>query len=128
MKDYAEWLSNSVEYKLDGKLDVWSDSDVTLKRGYGDCEDYAFLNATVLKVLGYTPKVLALGDRGKSHAICAFTQDGKYMYFDNAKLSEVNVSSLEGFAEHIFSTFKGSVLSEMSLSDRTHNILYVKRI
>jgi len=128
LSEYADWLEEKIEYRRDGDQDVWLSSNETLSRKYGDCEDYAFLNAAVLRVLGYNPRVLAVGGSGESHAICVFQKAGKYMWFDNAELKEVKVFSMDGFAKYIFSTFKGSVISEMNLSTKTHTILYVKRV
>jgi len=126
LREYSVWLKEHVEYRQDGRQDKWLSSQETLKRKYGDCEDYAFLNAAVLKVLGYRPRVLAVGDREKSHAICVFEKDGKYMWFDNAELNDTDAFSLREFAEYIFSNFKGSLISEMDLSGKTHTILYAR--
>ncbi|MFH1837805.1 MAG: hypothetical protein ABH862_06825, partial [Candidatus Omnitrophota bacterium] len=95
-------------------------------RKYGDCEDYAFLSAAVLKVLGYDPKVLAIGDGSKSHAICVFEKDGKYMWFNNTNLESTEAFSFSQFAEYIFATYKASFISEMNPATKTHTILYVR--
>ena len=126
INDYSQWLNNNIAYRLDGVSDEWSASEVTLARGNGDCEDYAFLNMTVLRVLGYTPKVLAVGGNGESHAVCVFKENGNYTIFDNAKLIRSNESTLDGLASYIFNNFKGSCISEMDFASKNHTILFTK--
>jgi hypothetical protein len=83
IEDYAQWLKTNMVYRPDPKLDIWSHPYTTLKRGYGDCEDMAFLSAAVLKHLGYKPVVLAAGRDKKAHVFTALLKDGKLHVFDN---------------------------------------------
>ena len=133
IESYVQWLQGHIEYRVDEALDTWSFPEETLERKYGDCEDYAFLNAAVLRVLGYQPKVLAIGmlrvAMGRflgSHAICVFEKDGKYLWFDNGTLKKTKASSLDEFAKYIFAEYDCSNLSEIDLNTGGRNILFTK--
>ena len=116
-----------MKYKKDGKGDVWSRPNETLGRRYGDCEDYAFLNASVLRILGYEPRVLALEQGiGRNHAICAFKRGGRYLWFDNAELKESRFSSMEEFSEYILAAYRCYYVSEVDFDTRHWNILLRK--
>jgi hypothetical protein len=121
LEEYLKWLRDTIRYKRDGGDDIWALPEETLERRYGDCEDYAFLNAAVLQVLGYRPKVLALmGIRMfvrrciANHAICAFEKDGHYLYFDNGELKSTDASSMDEFARYIFAHYRCLTVSELS--------------
>lgn len=40
--EISNWICKHIEYKADDE-DIWSDPEVTLNRGYGDCDDLALL-------------------------------------------------------------------------------------
>ena len=111
LKDYMRWLAENIKYKTDEGPDTWASPEETLNRQYGDCEDFAFLNAAVLSVLGYRAKVLGLlgvrASRGQvgNHAICALEEDGNYLYFDNEKLKLTGASTLDEFCKYVFSHY-----------------------
>ena len=75
-----------------------------LQKRRGDCEDYAFLNAAVLRVLGYRPEVLAMGGLGGNHAICVFKENGRYSWIDNARLKRSKAESILEFTKYLFIT------------------------
>ncbi|MFC1666580.1 transglutaminase-like domain-containing protein [Candidatus Omnitrophota bacterium] len=133
LEDYAQWLRENVKYKKDKFGDIWALPKETIERKYGDCEDLAFLNASILRVLGYKPKVLAMGNirvlAGRfitSHAICVFEKDSHYLWFDNAKLKKTNVSSLEEFSRNIFSKYHCSSISEIVFDTKEWVTLFTK--
>jgi predicted transglutaminase-like cysteine proteinase len=138
LEDYARWLAENIKYKTDEAKDTWAQAQETLQRKSGDCEDYAFLNAAVLNVLGYHPKVLGLkGVRASigrligNHAICVFTKDCHYLYFDNEKLKTTYASSIAEFLKYIFTRFNCLSISELWLNDKnqekkTLNTEYVR--
>jgi len=103
LEGYALWLKENVRYKADLFGDSWSSPAETLKRGRGDCEDFAFLSEEVLSQLGYEPYIIAFikRDIGDWHAICAFKAKGLYHYFDNFNLVKTRAESLERLALHI---------------------------
>lgn len=128
LEDYTEWLKENIEYKKDEGDDIWTMPEETLKRKYGDCEDFAFLNAAVLNTLGFRPKVLGVngarvltGNLTGNHAICVFEKDGRYLYFDNEKLKTTEASSIEEFARHIFVHYNCYSISELTFENRNKN-------
>lgn len=133
IEDYAQWLPKNLEYKRDKGPDRWSSPLETLKKGYGDCEDYAFLNAAILHVLGYQPKVIAIerfkrvmGRLIASHAICAFEKDGRYLFFDNAELKATDAPSMREFSKCIFTRYDCFCISELAFDTGSRNILFKK--
>ncbi len=124
LKDYAQWLPKNVKYKKDKGPDIWSSPEETLERKYGDCEDYAFLNAAALRILGYEPKVLGIGKLMRSHAICAFKENNRYLWFDNAKFRKSNASTITEFARYIFRKYNCLCLLELTYDTRDWNILF----
>ena len=125
-EDYARWLQETIEYKKDEGGDNWAEAQETLEKKRGDCEDFAFLNAAVVSVLGYGPKVLGLNgirsQEGKligNHAICVFEQDGRILYFDNQKLKNSPAASIEEFARYMFKHYHCFSISELKL-DNNH--------
>ncbi len=125
IEDYALWLKENVKYRKDDSADVWSLPDETLTRKYGDCEDFAFLNAAFLHVMGYKPKVMAIvgGIRKGGHAICAFRKGDHYLWFDNAELKKIPAASIEEFTKHIFRRYACLGLFEIDLDNRTKHSL-----
>jgi hypothetical protein len=133
LEDYAKWLRENIKYKKDEGGDIWASPEETLERKYGDCEDYAFLNAAVLQVLGYHPKVLAvecarilMGRLMPNHAICVVEKYGRYLYFDNGKLKVTDASSMEEFAKYIFTYYKCSSISELAFNNKKWQTLFAK--
>lgn len=47
-----QWVQHEVTYRSE-QFDEWSPPQVTLERGYGDCEDLALLKRAVLLRLGF---------------------------------------------------------------------------
>jgi len=118
-------LKKNVKYRKDDGTDIWSLPDETLTRKYGDCEDFAFLNAAFLRVLGYKPKVMAIigGIRRTGHAICALRRGDHYLWFDNAELKKIPAVSIEEFTKHIFRRYACLGLFEIDLDNRTKDSL-----
>lgn len=85
LDDYANWLVGNFTYRKD-RTDRWALPNETLNKYYGDCEDFAFLNAAVMQVLGYETHLIALKGRSQKHAICVFLKEGEYYWFDNNRL------------------------------------------
>lgn len=133
LEDYSGWLRENVGYKRDEYGDNWAFPEETLDRKYGDCEDFAFFNASVLRVLGYHPTVLALGTFRilggtiiTSHAICVFKKGDYYLWFDNEKLKKTEASSMEEFARHIFTSYDYSSISELMFDGREWATLFTR--
>lgn len=101
VEDYADWVKKNIRYEKDKGKDTWAAPQITLKRKYGDCEDYAFLNAAVLCVLGYQPKVLAMKGLTGCHAICVFQENGYYFWIDNTELKKTSTRTFADFGRYL---------------------------
>ena len=126
LEDYVQWLQENIKYKKDEKKDYWSTPEETLQDKRGDCEDYAFLNAAVLHLLGYQPEVLAVGRLGRNHAICIFEENGNYSFIDNTMLKRTQAQSISELASYLFSKYGCSYLLKLSLESKDWDILFKK--
>lgn len=122
LNDYVQWLEKSTSYKKD-TIDIWAKPQETFQRKYGDCEDYAFLNAEVLRLLGYKPHVLALERQSQNHAICAFEDQGRYFWFDNNHLKSASARTLEDLAKTIAEEYSFICLLEYQEKSNDWRIL-----
>jgi len=124
VNDYTQWLQQTISYRSDGPLDQWASPEQTLKRRNGDCEDYAFLNQAVLRVLGYQPQVFVFGRSGVDHAVCVFKRGAYYCWIDNTTLKTTHTEELQEFAAAIFRTTDFSHISKLNRQDHTWGILF----
>ena len=124
LDDYAAWMAANLSYKQDQVNDHWEPPESMLKSRKGDCEDFAFLTAAVLRVLGYQPHFLALVNNSRTHAICTFQKDGYFVWFDNAKLHRTEARSLEEFASLLTKQFNYSRTLELDLESRRWKLVY----
>jgi len=124
LEPYLEWLSKNIIYQKDGKRDAWAYPEETLKIKRADCEDFAFLNEAVLRVMGYEVQVLAMGGFGGHHAFCLFKEKDYYSWIDNSKLKRTKAKTISEFAKHIFTTYGSSYLLEVDLETKDMDILF----
>ncbi|MFC1590459.1 transglutaminase-like domain-containing protein [Candidatus Omnitrophota bacterium] len=129
-EDYVKWMQKNIGYQRDGDSDIWSSPEETLERKYGDCEDFAFLNAAVLRIFGYRAKVLvmamlpevkAVGSAKGDHAICVFEKNGRYYWLDNHELKETRISSFGEFAKFILISHGSRHLYEVTPDSADQN-------
>lgn len=123
-EDYIHWLQENIKYARDEEGDYWLSPEETLRRKRADCEDYTFLNAAVLRVLGYQPKTLAMGGLGGNHAICVFEENGYYSWIDNAKLKRTQAQSMPEFAKYLFAEYGCAYLLQLNLETKDWDILF----
>ncbi len=123
LEDYAGWLKQNIHYTTDETQDHWATPEETLNIKKGDCEDYTFLNAEVLQVLGYQPRFLAVRKNHRAHAICAFQADGYYFWFDNAELRKTHTTTLKDFLKHIRERHNYHAVSELDLKTSKWSVL-----
>lgn len=94
LKLVNSYVNRSIKYKTDtamhGRLDKWSLPSETLKRGAGDCEDYAILKMGILSKLGVPKKAMSVivlkdTDRQLYHAVLAVRTNVGTFILDNAR-------------------------------------------
>jgi len=124
LEDYSKWLKKNIKYQKDSSKDVWATPQETLNKKEGDCEDFAFLTAEVLRGLGYDPHFYALVREGEAHAICVFKKDGFYYWFDNATLKKTNARNVRDFARLITQQYDFLQLSELNTQTQSWTTLY----
>ncbi|MFH1847315.1 MAG: transglutaminase-like domain-containing protein [Candidatus Omnitrophota bacterium] len=112
--EYAEWLKSNIKYKPDKVQDKLTQPGETIDRGFGDCEDFAFLTAAFLRVIGYDPKIMVVADiRGYGHVICVFKLNRTFYWFDNQKLKETPASTIKEFTNYLHKNYRCAHIFEI---------------
>ncbi len=124
VQDYAAWLGKNMIYQSDPRDDQWLDPQEFLKTKRGDCEDFAFLNSQVLRVLGFAPHVLMLYSNKNAHAVCAFEYSGKFYWFDNAQLKSSTAQDLVALAQELTEQFHYSRSFELDVLSKQSRLIY----
>ena len=57
--------------------------DVFLTTQSGDCDDFATLAATVLREIGYTPRLIVVRMGGMAHVVCYLAETQSYLDYNN---------------------------------------------
>lgn len=104
VQSYTEWLTDRVSYRSDGGSREWADPKTTLKRGYGDCKDYALLNREALKHLGYEARIYSVTQLNQDkHAIAVFQTGGRYAFLSNDELYLTDARTQDEFQKYLAS-------------------------
>lgn len=115
---WRDWMARNIRYIKDFGDDVWSAPMVTLKRGFGDCEDYAILNRAVLRALGNTADIYVVERWGSSHAVCVFRYDiGGTLYWgytDNDRFVITEEADFKRFSRQLMDSNGYSGLTKYS--------------
>lgn len=79
---------NASIHFADDRSDAWSSAADTLRRGRGDCEDYALAKLQILTALGFDANRLFLVvvrdlTRRADHAVLVAELDGRFLVLDN---------------------------------------------
>lgn len=116
VEDYSVWLKENIQYRED-EVDIWAKPEDTLDNRYGDCEDFAFLNAEVMRIFGYEPKVLGMvgGLIAENHAVCIFERNDRFFWFDNTTLKEAPVTSLQELNSYFFKNYLCAYILEIGV-------------
>ncbi|MBI4845212.1 MAG: transglutaminase domain-containing protein [Candidatus Omnitrophica bacterium] len=126
LSEYINWIKQNIGYRKDEGADSWASPLETLEKGYGDCEDFSFLNESVLRVLGYQPKVISLLRLGYNHAICIFKENRCYSIIDNDKIIKTKIVEIEELAKYLFTRYQCALLCAVKFETKGQEILYKK--
>lgn len=126
LEDYARWLTKHIRYQADINGDQWSTPTETLYKGFGDCEDFAFLSQAVLQALGYEAHVFVSVRPGYAHAFCAFKMNGVYAVFDNERLIRTKTSNLSRIIQYVTLKEKSVLFLEVN-QDRKNTVVFYAR-
>ncbi|MGX7951593.1 transglutaminase-like cysteine peptidase [Tsuneonella sp. HG249] len=82
-----QWVNWHVSYRDDPAGDEWAPASATLRRGFGDCEDFALAKMGLLLALGVPSDdmylVVLRDQRQNDHAVLAVKRDGAMFVLDN---------------------------------------------
>ena len=81
------WVNWRIRYVDDRRGDEWASAPLTLRRGFGDCEDFVIAKMALLEALGYAADdmymVLLRDRRQVEHAVLAINREGRFYVLDN---------------------------------------------
>lgn len=102
----AEFLRGQMTFREDselfGRRDYWQSPEEFLRRGEGDCEDYALLTQAVLERQGKKAVVFSIyGPQQYAHTVCLFQEGGYYHIFNQDRVIRCKAASLEEAASYI---------------------------
>ena len=127
IEDYIAWLKSNISYKKDGKVDIWSPPQDTLRKRHGDCEDLAFLSAAFLKVAGFNPQIIGIVKRlNKKHAVCVFKKNGHYYWIDNFRLIKTPARTITELADYFFNSYNCYAVGELCLQTNSFKLIAKK--
>ena len=96
---HVRYVDDRVLYK---KADHWASASETLRRGAGDCEDYAIAKMQLLKRAGFAPDQMQLSvvrdlARNADHAILLVTVGNETVILDNMTDTLTNAESAQDY-------------------------------
>lgn len=127
LEDYAQWVALHIRYQKDTDGDYWARPEETLKKGFGDCEDLAFLHQVVLSALGYKAQTIAFGHQGYTHALCVFRINGFWAIFDNTQLIITKTDSIKKIIVYLGKKQNPSYFLELSLNKDAVKFFLVRK-
>jgi len=96
------WLENKMWYVADKKLkDEWQDPEVAFKKRESDCEEYATICYSAMKIWGWNPRIVCVYNNSVGHAVCVFGSKNKWCYIDHSGIQETEASSFEEVYKYI---------------------------
>jgi predicted transglutaminase-like cysteine proteinase len=99
------WVNRHITFTDDirsGQADHWSNADESLRRGAGDCEDYAIAKLQILRAAGYDERDLYLVlvrdlVRRADHAILVARVDGRLVVLDSNTDRIVSAETMQDY-------------------------------
>jgi len=96
-----------------GRADVWVSASETLRRGKGDCEDYAIAKMQMLRRAGFAERdlyVVIVRDlvRRADHAVLVARADGRMFVLDNGTDKLLDTSAVSDYRPIMTFASKGS--------------------
>jgi predicted transglutaminase-like cysteine proteinase len=103
LRQVNAWVNRRIAFtddaRIDGRADRWAGAAETLRRGRGDCEDYALAKMQLLQALGFDSNRLYLViardlQRRADHAVLVVQVDGRFVVLDNMTDEVVDSSAI----------------------------------
>lgn len=110
VNDRVRFIDDQVQF---GRADVWVSASETLRRGKGDCEDYAIAKMQMLRRAGYADRdlyVVIVRDlvRRADHAVLVARADGRMFVLDNGTDKLLDTSAVSDYRPIMTFASKGS--------------------
>ena len=92
LEEVNRWVNHAITYAEDsrvyGRADYWANASESLRRGKGDCEDFAIAKMQILRAMGVPQRDLYLVVvrdlvRRADHAVLAVRTDSGFMVLDS---------------------------------------------
>jgi len=87
----ADFMWKNFAYETDrrqfGRSEHWQSPEEFLKKGKGDCEDFALFAYDILKRNGTNAFVVSIYSLHNAHTVCVYEWDGVYHVLDGARVS-----------------------------------------
>ena len=106
LRQVNRWVNARVAFVDDraamGEDDLWSGAAETLRRGTGDCEDYALTKMQLLAALGFSGRDLYLVlvrdlGGGEDHAVLVVRHAGRFFVLDNVSDTLADAGDVTGY-------------------------------
>jgi predicted transglutaminase-like cysteine proteinase len=103
LRQVNAWVNRRITFtddaRTNGRADRWAGAAETLRRGRGDCEDYALAKMQLLQALGYNSDRLYLVIardlvRRADHAVLVAQLDGRFVVLDNMSDEVIDSSAI----------------------------------
>ena len=106
----VHFVDDSRQY---GRQDLWTAASETLRRGRGDCEDYAIAKLQMLRAAGVSEGDLYLVIvkdlvRRADHAVLVVRSDGRFLVLDNGTDAVLNAESIRDYRPVLTFASKGA--------------------
>ncbi len=110
VNDRVRFVDDRVQY---GRADVWTSASETLRRGKGDCEDYAIAKMQMLRRAGFAERdlyVVIVRDlvRRADHAVLVARAEGRMFVLDNGTDKLLDTSAVSDYRPIMTFASKGS--------------------
>lgn len=83
----------------------WQSIEGILWTQEGDCKAYAVLYYEVLRRQGYTPHIICVWKKEKSHAVCVCRIDGDWCILDNSGIEKTPAFNLAEVPYYVYPDF-----------------------
>ena len=110
VNDRVRFVDDQVQF---GRADVWASASETLRRGKGDCEDYAIAKMQMLRRAGFSDRdlyVVIVRDlvRRADHAVLVARAEGRMFVLDNGTDKLLDTSAVSDYRPIMTFASKGS--------------------
>ena len=125
----ARYIFRNFSYETDrdqfGKDDKWQTPEELLSSRKGDCEDFAFFAAEILKANGISSLLINIYGSNFAHTVCVFKENGKYHVIDGKEVIRYNAQSLDELFTMIYPHWNQAALVGFSSNGNCGQVLKV---